>query len=350
MRRKLKNKMRKSTKYIILLLSVFLFVFFAQMLYNAMGNTNSKQSKEIFSYTNAFSYQYNVNLIENQYMTQEDLNNISKYYITDLIDNIELQLKYNYKGSDVTNLKTSYRILGELQGYYSGEKENQEVWNKEYILKDYEYIENTSDKFEINENLNLDLSDLNTLVKEFQHVMNMTIDAKYLITLEITNSFEIEGIKQENTYKPQITINLGEKTTNINGKNNEETEYVTKEYEIQNEVKPILLAISIIGLIVTIVIIIKVLRTETKVNIINHYRKQLNQILKMCDEKIVSLSKKPVFDEDKVIDVKDFEEIIKVSDELFKPILYWDDFEEATAYFAVMANNVQYRYILKNNT
>lgn len=350
MRRKRKIKMRKSTKYTILLVFFLLFIFFAQLLYNSCCNKHSKQTKEIFSYSDDFSYQYKVNLIENEYMTQEDLKNISKYYITDLINNIELELKYSYSGSDVTKFDTSYRILGELRGYYSGEQEEQEIWNKKYTLKDYQYLNNTSDKLVINENINLNLSDLNNLVKNFEHMMNISIDARYVVTLEIVNSFEIEGVKKENKFSPQISINLGEKTTTINGQNSKETDYITKEYEEKDEINLILVLLAILGMIVSIVIFFKVIKTDTRVNLINQYRKQLNQILKLCDEKIVELSKKPVFDEDKVVDVKDFEEIIKVSEELFKPILFWDDLIEERAYFAVMTNNIQYRYILKNKS
>ena len=106
MRRKTKNMMRKSTKYFILLVSILLFVLFARLFYNSCFNNSSKQTEEIFSYSNDFSYQYKISLLENDYMTQEDLENISKYYITDLINNIELELKYNYSGSDITEFDT----------------------------------------------------------------------------------------------------------------------------------------------------------------------------------------------------------------------------------------------------
>ena len=47
--------------------------------------------------------------------------------------------------------------------------------------------------------------------------------------------------------------------------------------------------------------------------------------------------------------VKDFGEIIKVSEELFKPILYWESKESTEAWFSVMSNEITYRFIFRNN-
>ena len=48
-----------------------------------------------------------------------------------------------------------------------------------------------------------------------------------------------------------------------------------------------------------------------------------------------------------LIEVKDFGEIIKLSEELYKPILYWSSKEEEESWFCVVTNSVSYRYILK---
>ena len=47
------------------------------------------------------------------------------------------------------------------------------------------------------------------------------------------------------------------------------------------------------------------------------------------------------------MDVREFDEILKVSEELFKPILYWNNDKEEESWFCVLGNNMVYRYILK---
>ena len=307
----------------------------------------TKTKKEIYSYTHQFSYNYNVNLLENDYMNEEDLIKNSKFYVTDLIDNIDLNLYYSYEGSNESKINTTYKIIGELQGVYSSDQEEQKIWQKEYILKEEQALNNTTTLVEINENLKLDLKELNDLVKKFEEEMGMTIDAKYIIKVEIVNNANIDG-KQENIkYSPQVSIDLGKKVTSISGDNKEETEYITREYTSKTDINIVVLVIDVAILSIAIILISKVITSETKVNIKNEYRQSLNRILKLCEDKIVQISKKPNFDENKIVDVKDFGEIIKVSEELFKPILYWDNKEKEEAWFVVMSNNVQYRYILR---
>ena len=72
----------------------------------------------------------------------------------------------------------------------------------------------------------------------------------------------------------------------------------------------------------------------------------MNRILRLCQDKIVKVSTRPEVTGNIVV-VRDFGEIVKLSEELFKPILYYMDTETEEAWFSVMSNNVTYRYILK---
>ena len=75
---------------------------------------------------------------------------------------------------------------------------------------------------------------------------------------------------------------------------------------------------------------------------------ELNKILRICQEKIVKVRNKPTIKQENIVEVKDFGEIIKLSEELFRPILYWESKEEE-AWFIVMSNDIVYRFILNNN-
>ena len=69
--------------------------------------------------------------------------------------------------------------------------------------------------------------------------------------------------------------------------------------------------------------------------------------MKICQDKIVQVSTRPTDNPDSIVYVKDFGEIVKVSEELFKPILYYSDNQKEEAWFSVMSGNTTYRYILK---
>ena len=79
----------------------------------------------------------------------------------------------------------------------------------------------------------------------------------------------------------------------------------------------------------------------------NEYKYELNRILRICQDKIVEVSTKPNDEEIEVVYVKDFGEIFKVSEELFKPILYYNAKENEEAWFSVMSGKTSYRFVLK---
>ncbi len=348
MKKKSNNKMRQSTKYVFIILAViFLFVALKSIL--AMSK-NTKITKEIYSSTNSFSYTYNINLLDNKYMSEEDLKNTSKFYVTGLIDTIDLNLNYTYEGSRDVPVNTLYRIVGRLEGVYTGEQAEQKIWQKEYILKDYQTLNNTSKSFKINEKLELDLKDINALVKRFQDDLGISLDAKYVVSMEILNKSLIENNEEEISYSPNISIDLGKKVTGISGENNSDTSYVTREYPRKSELNIFVLTADLLLMLISVFLISKVLRSETKVNIRNEYRQELNRLLRLCSDKIVQVSTVPSIDNGGFVEVKDFEEIIKLSEELFKPILYWEDKQKENAWFIVMSNSVQYCYILKNKS
>lgn len=351
MRRKVRNKMRQSTKYFLSFISIALFFISLKSLFSMLSTNEGTYKKEVYSYTDNFSYSYNINLLDNSYMNEEDLAHTSKYYITGLIDYVDLNLNYSYEGSMDIPTSTSYKIIGSVQGVYNTDHAEQKVWQKEYVLKDAQTIKNTSKNFRIDEKLQLDLKKLNALVKQFQEEMNMSLDVKYVITMEVENTSIIEQNEEKTSYSPEISIDLGKKVTGIYGDNNKsDTSYITREYTKKSNLNIFVLIIDCILISVAIYIITKVLKSDTKVNIRNEYRQELNRLLRLCADKIVQISQVPSSAEQQVIDVKDFEEIIKVSEELFKPILYWDNKEQDSAWFIVMSNSIQYRYILKNKS
>ena len=78
----------------------------------------------------------------------------------------------------------------------------------------------------------------------------------------------------------------------------------------------------------------------------NEYKHELNRLLKLCQDKIVRVNTKPDTNMSNVVLVKDFGEIVKLSEELFKPILCYIDETQDEAWFSVMSNSVDYRYVL----
>lgn len=349
MKRKSKNKIRKSTKYITIIISLFVLIISSVRFISSIQNENMKtMTKEIYNYSNNFKFDYKINLISNKYMTNEEVQDKNLAYVTDLIDNINLNLNYVYKASKNSELKYKYSVVGIMQAVYTKNSDEQKIWEKEETLLDEKSVTSKSNTLTINEDLLLDLKDKNDLINNFKQQLGMSIDAKYTIKLKIEISTNIEEKEVKDEFAPIINIDLAEKTTKISGDNNvENTEYISKDYKISEKTNLLRIILCVILMITSISIIVYVSKFKT-VNIVrNEYKYELNRILKICQDKIVQVSTKPSDEEFEIVYVKDFGEIVKISEELFKPILYYNVKENEEAWFNVISGKTSYRYILK---
>ena len=305
-------------------------------------------TKEIYKYTNKFNYDYNINLISNKYMTNEEIKDKNLAYVTDLIDNIKLNLKYDYEASKNSEIKCTYSIVGLMQAVYTKNGEEQKIWDKEEVLLKEKELNSASDSIEIAENLKLDLKDKNELINSFKQQLGMSIDAKYTVKLKIKVTTEVEGKEVVDEFSPFINIDLAEKTTKLIGENNlENSEYISKEFKTTEKSSALKIFIDVAFIVIAIIVLRKVLKFKVANVIRNEYKYELNRILRICQDKIVEVSTRPNDEEIEVVYVKDFGEIFKVSEELFKPILYYNAKENEEAWFSVMSGKTSYRFVLK---
>ncbi len=345
------NRLRRSTKIIltIVLICLFAISLFTLVKNLLISSENINNKKEIYSYSNKFNYNYDVVLKDNPYTDTKILGMDTTAYVTDLIDYIDLNLNYNYDSDVSSDIEYTYKITSKLVGIYTSNGEEQNIWNKSYILMDEQKSKASGNGFNINEKIKLDLKKENELVKSFEQQLFMSIDARYIVTLSVTSETMIEEKLVKNNYQTTVSIDLGSKTTSIKGDNNKDNrQYVTKDVIQTRSINKVEVSIGVVCFILAIIIFRKLSKSETSRFIRNDYRIELNKILRLCQDKIVQVSNKIEVNQTNVIDVKDFGEIIKLSEELFKPILYWTDTEEDESWFCVVSNNVSYRYILKS--
>lgn len=349
MRAKQKNKIRKATKYTCIVIAIVLILISLSSLTKNLSNENIKtRTKEVYNYTNKFNYDYKVNLLDNKYMKNKEITDKTIVYVTDLIDTTDLNLNYEYKGSKSSNLNCKYSVIGKMQAVYTRNGEEQKIWEEEEVLLEEKTLDKNSDKISINEKINLNLRNKNKMLEEFKQNMGMTISAKYTVTLKVDVQTEVEEQVVNSNYDSQIQLDLAEKTTKIVGENfKEDSEYISKEYKVNSAKNILIIIIDIILLAIAVSLLKYVSKFRTANRVRDEFRLELNRILKICQDKIVQIKNEPNDKLSDVVVVKDFGEIVKVSEELFKPILYYYDNKKDEAWFSVMSGNNVYRFILR---
>ena len=343
-----KLRIRKSLRTFYILLCIAVIIICSMLIYGKIVERNKVVKQEILSYSNKLDTNYAVNLKENPYILEKILP-MGKVYVTDLIDSIDMNLNYEYTATEDANIKYQYRIVGLLGAYYTSNGTEQKVWEKEYELKPMIESVTKGKEVKISELINIDLDTYNNEIESFEKEYGITLRSNLLVQLEVSMVSEVDSIKFDNNYFTNIQIGLGEKTTQIQGDLEEiESDTIKQEYtRIENgDIIAIILYIAVIA--ISAVCLRFVIFNTKSINVLkNLYKVELNRILKSCDEKIVKLNKKLDVEGKEIIEVKDFGELIKLSEELYKPVLYWEVSEKEEAEFFIIASNIIYRYRLE---
>lgn len=343
-----KRKIRSSTRALYFIIALVLFAVSSNNILQEITNTDEKKvKKELYHYSNIYNVKYAMNIKENRFI-EEDTLGMGQTYVTDLLESMDLDINYQYKGSKQENVKYTYDIVATIGASYTDDGKEYKVWEKKYPLLEEKSGETNGD-ININEKINVDLSKYNKEVNDFKQTMGMSLDAYLNIQLNVKTNTQIEKQNVDNTYTSDFKVTLGKKITNIDAKENDiNTSQVEKENIEQSGIRVVSVIINLALLLISIAIFYYV-STKTRVarNIKNEYKLELNRILKSCQDKIVMVSKKIEVEETNVIDVKDFGELIKLSEELYKPILYWNADDEQEAWFCVISSTVTYRFMLK---
>lgn len=346
-----KVKMRKSVRRAYLIIILIIAIMSVFVLYNSFNSANKKNfvKANIYEYNNKYSYVYDVNMVENSYVDKDNVGE-DDVYITNLMDTVDINMKYEYSANQSSNISYNYQIIGYLEATYSKDGQEQKVWRKSDVIIPREEFEITGDKFEINENFNLNIKEKIQMVKDFQEELGMQVQATYTVYLGVSTDTIVLGKDVANVYSPNIVFDIGTKTTTISTttENEAKPQIVTKMVEENDELLQIKRSVATITLIVACAIfVILLVKTENGNNVRNEYKVELNKIIKGCSEKIVESNSRIDIEGQGLVDVREFAEVLKVSEELFKPILYWNNEKEEESWFCVLGNNVVYRYILR---
>ena len=348
--KKSKIRIRKSVRTFYIIALIILILLSWVSLYRTALYENNAVKKSIYEYKNKYFYTYNINLVDNKYISEDNILG-QDTYITDLISSVPCNMTYTYTANGTMDIDYTCKITGKLEAMYKKDGEDQKLFSMTDTIVPLSESTTQSDSIEITQNFDVNLKEKVDMITALQSDVGMQINTKYTVLMEIVTKINFNGEEIVNTYSPDLVFDIGQKTTKVysNTKDTDKPVVLSKiEIEKVNSVssvqKIIVSAVTIAGVCLILFILV---RTTTANNVKNEYKVELNKILKGCEEKIVEVSQKIETEGQNLVDVREFEEIIKVSEELFKPILFWNNEKEEESWFCVLGNNIIYRFILK---
>lgn len=329
----------KKNKNIKILITISMVII---SLFIFIKETNLKKN-EIFAYNISQNTDYKVYIKPNEFIGDRYLEK-DNIYVSNMVDYININFNYNYDASKMAELQYNYDIIAIL--YIDYTNNNQNLLKKQYdIIRDKFLKLDNSNKIAINETININYNDYNDEVLRFKEKYNLPVKAYLKIYFIVKTNINLEKTIEKQAIS-EINIELNQPVFGINEKNNGEGYYqISKQGEDIRNINKAQILISIIlfifGVIYFIILIRHKFFTKEKIYEIN-----LNSILKKYSDIIVELRNTVDLTGYKIIEVKNFFELVDVEEEIRAPILYYKE-EKFKSVFFIMDNQFVYRYIFE---
>lgn len=333
-------------RLLINVITIFSFLILSIVF---LTSSISIKSKSKVYYNQSSSVDYKVYLKPNDYYKDPYLDK-NMQYIASLIDNVDVNFSYFFNANQSINYKYSYYVKADVSVTDSQDKSKIIYSNSDKLTEPVYFTRQNSNGFNISQNVKVDYSKYNDLVKTFKSSYAISANSNLVLSLcvEIVDEKGNMIRSYDSSDSSKITIPLTEQmidisidSKNINNSNNVN---IYKEFSIGNK---LLFGLSIASFIIFIASIIKLImflnKTAARKTL---YDLTLNKILKEYDRVIVN-SKKIVDANENVIDVKNFNELLDVRDNLEKPIIFSEIHKGQKSIFVVKTPNETYRYVLK---
>lgn len=351
-------KLKLQSKIIILAVLAALALLSALLVYKGF-NIGEEAEGESYSYNISRSSDYKVYLVENShydtpYLSPKDNPDIEQY-ASSLIDYIDVDFNYNYSQSALKDFYTTYSVKAVISGQYESTKNTSsgELWKKNYVLLNDADIESTNTStYNIRQNVKINYNFYNAEVSRYRAATHLAIDAELSVVMQINsynipfNSPEFDREKPVSTDEISLKIPLTTSATKIEKTFDASSSgTVTPTYKVSSN--GVMITTGIIGTIITSTLFIILFRIYFK-DSRTHYEKQLDKILKNYNDIIAEVDGTKVADKT-FVDIKAFEDLVDIEEELKIPILFYEITPGRESWFIIKSDPV-YRYILKRPT
>lgn len=329
---------------------VSLIVIFATILVGFVicfrGGIETKTKKEI-AYRENGNIDYSVYLKDNDYYNSNHLGK-DRTYIASLIDNIKINFNYDLKfDKDISN-DVTYKIIAKV--YVIDKNRNNSIIYDSNEVLDSKKIK-ANDLIHITDSVTIDYDKYNNLVRGFKTAYSLSSESYLEVSMNINTKGDYSDFDKDikNNSVLSMKIPLTEQTVAVESNYNEinkNDKFI--EYSNTEIINYVYFIISIILFILLVIILIYISRyliiTRGRKS---SYKKRLNKILKEYDRVIVNAKHDYDYGNLTVIDVKTFEELLDVKDNVEGPIVFVE-INSIKSVFLVKHQESIYRYTLKD--
>lgn len=343
---KKKKFAKRSWQILIVLTLVLLLGSGAGLLWSYNAPLEVSEEYTAYSYRQESVVDYNVHLLPNSFFNETVLE-AGRAYITELTDYISTDFTYRFAGNGEEEINGEYSVVATLTAYTG--KEGHKVFEKTSELLPPQSFTATNNVVSFQESVIVPFQEYLEFATRLREETRFNPDELSLsVKYNVTIAAETEQGVVRDQFAPSMEISLKGNTFVVTGNLTEEkTDSIPAtrkvSFSLIEQARKVfsVSTISLAGFLLYFSLLI-----TPKEQKINCQEKEVSLILKKYGDRIaVSKSGVPEVS-NKVILINSFEDIVKIADELGKPILYYQAGTESICRhsFLVLSEERDYMY------
>jgi hypothetical protein len=307
---------------------------------------------QTLDYRESGNVNYQVCLKPNNYFAEE-CQPAGKQYVASLINSVNATFEYSFRADENVKYDYSYDVTAKLIATESSDSDKILYENEEVILPSKNVTGQSGQSFAIKEALDINYDKYNNLITAFRSDYGLTINANVIVTMNVKSHSTHDAFSKPLDTKQAVALKipLSERTINVAMESDQLNNSGALEETLPNLTKNfvfVLLAgvsavIFLIDLIMSIVIFVR--RESHR----STYEKTLGHILHEYSQLIVEVERVPQVPRSKLIEVKNFDELLDARDTIQQPILHLT-IADSRSLFVIEDQDMAYVYVLSDKS
>jgi len=302
-----------------------------------------EQSVPVYSYNNKATVDYRVyfkpnDLYEAGYMDEEQI------YLTELVDHIKANFNYEFTADKAASLEGTYNIIAKVQGYITDRDDKiTKIWEKDFVLVPSKKFTINSETVSLKESVNIPLGEYNAFAAKILSDSKSSCETSLNVLMNIKLKGDTGVGELEENITPSLIVPLNTPTIEITG--NREIDQPgaieeTTQVQLPIDRKMVVIYGIIIG-ISALGIGFFVFFTEADASL-DPFKKELRKLFKKHGDRFVALNSEIETADGNITSVKSMDDLVRVADELMKPILYRysSDYRDINRFYVVDGDNI----------
>ena len=177
----------------------------------------------------------------------------------------------------------------------------------------------------------------------------MPITADLQIKLIVRSDMDVQGLEDTVVESSimNVKMDLAQDIFTIEKQfENTDNKSVVETIEKKKEINMVLLTVGSILILIAILIMLDSIRKSIKFSKKSDYAIALNRILKNYGDIVAEIVSPVEIDNLNVIEVKNFDQLLDIEEEIRMPILFYETIPDEQGEFIIVCDNMAYRYVI----